>query len=449
MPEPSFRNQRERGAALVAFTLMLVFAVLPLVGLAIDGGFTYFAYSRLVAATDAAALAGGRALSVGNDLSSQQAYIQTVVTQYVNANLPPSGLNATNIQSSVSLSESNHIRTVQVSVSATVGLYFLPLLGHPSINLSTTGSSSRRDVNLVLALDRSGSMGGVCTVMKSDAANFVSKWTDGRDRLGLITFMGNAAVNYPSTLYFKSQTPSMTTVLGQLNCGGNTGSAAAISLAHQQVLSAQEPGALNLIVFFTDGVPNGFTAGISAPGATPGFPVIAGKTCNSGKPVLGFTADGGGVFQILASQLISQTSTPAVSINGCSMSNFNQMSQTFTGFPPLDYYGNSATAANYAAVARDSNGNIIFSNGNSDAVSENAAVDAARQARQDGITIYTIGLDGDGGVDSRLLEVIANDPTSPTFNAAQPVGKYYYSPNASQLANIWNSLASELLRISQ
>jgi Flp pilus assembly protein TadG len=423
--------------------------LLPVVGLAIDGGFAYFDYSRLVAATDAAALAGGRALSVNNTLVSQADYIQSVVNQYVNANLPPGVVNANSVQTSVSLTEANHIRTVKVGVTATINLSFLAMLGHPTATISSSGAASRRDVNMVLALDRSGSMGGVCTTMKNDAAQFVDMWSDGRDRLGLVTFMGNASINYPSTLYFKSQTPSMTTVLGQLNCGGNTGSAAAISLAHQQIMSAQEPGALNIIVFFTDGVPNGFTAGISAPGAKPGFPIIAGKTCNAGQPILGFTADGGGVFQINQNQSISQTSTPSVMVKGCSMSNFGQMTQLFTGFTEVDNYGNSATLSNYAKVARNSQGYITFSDANSDAVSENAADDAARQARADGISIYTIGLDGDGGVDSVLLQRIANDPVSPVFDASQPVGKYYYSPNAGQLGNIWNALDSELLRISQ
>ncbi len=53
----------------------------------------------------------------------------------------------------------------------------------------------------------------------------------------------------------------MSKLLGTLQCGGNTGSAAALYLAHQQILSVKEPSALNVIVFFTDGVPNGYTAG--------------------------------------------------------------------------------------------------------------------------------------------------------------------------------------------
>lgn len=428
------------------FTLMLALVLLPMVGLAIDGGAAYYAHARLVAAVDAAALAGARSLSVGMTLASQEANASSIVTQYVQANFPAGMLSSSNqVIGPPVFTESNHVRTVSVSVSMDVSLYFMGLLGHPTANISASASSSRRDVNIVVTLDRSGSMSGVCDVMKNDAENFVLKWTNGRDTVGLVTFMGNASIDYPSTLNFKSQTPSLTTVLDTLKCGGNTGSAAAIHLAQTQIISVAEPGALNVIVFFTDGVPNGYTAG---PPTQPGFAVRPGKSCNGTAPVPGYIADGGGIYSPLP-QAIDVTSTPSVSIKGCTPGNWSLLSQMFAGIPESDQYGNSATLSNYSSVTRDSNGNIIFSDANSDAVSKNAADDAARQARLNGTYIYTIGLDGDGGVDNTLLERIANDPASPIYNSAQPTGKYYYSPNAGQLASIWNSIATEILRISQ
>ena len=450
MPELSFRRVNQRGATLVLFTLILTFVLIPMIGLAIDGGFVYYAHSRLVAAADAAALAGARSLSVGMDLSSQTANAQSIATQYIQANIPPGLLNSGSltIPPPVVTETADHIRTVSVNPSMTVGLYFMPLLSFPTATISAYAASARRDVNIVMTLDRSGSMAGVCGIMKSDAANFVSKWTNGRDTLGLITFMGNASVDYPSTLYFKSQTPSMATVLGTLNCGGNTGSASGLSLAHQEILKVAEPGALNVIVFFTDGVPNGYLAGPPPP-AQFGFQIIPGKSCNgSTAPVPGYIADGGGINSPVA-QPITSTSTPSVSIKGCTPGSWSQLSSIFVGIPPTDYFGDSATLSNYSSVATDANGNITFSDANSDAVSKNAADDAARKARLDGIFVYTIGLDGDGGVDGTLLKRIANDPASAIYDKTQPTGKYYYSPNAGQLASVWNSIASEIIRISQ
>lgn len=63
--------------------------------------------------------------------------------------------------------------------------------------------------------------------------------------------------------------------------------------------------------------------------------------------------------------------------------------------------------------------------------------------------IYVIGLDGNGGVDSRFLQNVANVPSSPSYVPSQPTGKYYYSPNAGQLGSAFSSVASEILRISR
>jgi Mg-chelatase subunit ChlD len=456
MQEPSFsgrieRKVAERGSALLLMTLMLAMVVLPLVGLSIDGGIVYFAHARLVAAVDAAALAGARSLNVGLEFSDQKANAELTAMNYFNANFPAGMLNTTlnakNPPQALASESADHLRTVQVQGSLDVGLYFLRLLGSQTATISASASSSRRDVNLVLALDRSGSMVGVCETMKSDAEAFVANWTNGRDTVGLVTFMGNAGVDYPSTKFFKSQTPSLTDILKTLECGNETGSAQALSLAHQQIMSVAEPGALNVIVFFTDGEPNGYTAGPATSGAAPGFPVITGKTCNGGKPVAGYVARGGGIYAP-APQPISSTAAPL--LPGCEAGSFNTLAQTFAYIPQQDAYGNSAFG--YAFVPTDGQGQITFSNfsdQNSDAISKNAADDAALKIRQDGIFVLTIGLDGDGGVDGTLLKRLANDPGSPIYSSTQPVGKYYYSPNAGQLGSIFNSIAAEILRISR
>ena len=457
MQEPFFSGSSEgkvaeRGSALLLITLMMALVVFPLVGLSIDGGIVYFAHARLVAAVDAAALAGARSLNVGLEFSDQKANAELTAMNYFNANFPAGMLNTTlnagNPPQALASESADHLRTVQVHGSLDVGLYFLRLLGSQTATISASASSSRRDVNLVLALDRSGSMVGVCEIMKSDAENFVSNWTNGRDTVGLVTFMGNAKVpvDYPSTKFFKSQIPSLVDTLKTLKCGNETGSAQALSLAHQQIMSVAEPGALNVIVFFTDGVPNGYTPGPAIAGTNPGFPVITGNTCNGGNPVVGYIANSGGIYASTP-QLISSTARPQ--LPGCEAGSHSKLAKTFAYIPKQDAYGNSALLSNYSPVALNTQSQIAFSSANSDAISKNAADDAALKIRQDGIFLLTIGLDGNGGVDGTLLKRFANDPASPIYSSAQPVGKYYYSPNAGQLGSIFNSIAAEILRISR
>jgi Flp pilus assembly protein TadG len=449
-------EESERGTALVLFTIMLALVLLPMIGLAIDGSAAYLVHERLVAATDAAALAGARSLNVGVSIASQSSNATAIAQQYFAANFPPGLLNSTNATAAVTItppsSSNGEMTFVQVQAAARVNSYFLGLLGHPTSAIQASATTSRREINVVLALDRSGSMSGVCSIMKNDAANFVSMFVDGRDAVGLITFMGNANVDYPWTVDFKSQSPSITDTLAKLNCGGNTGSAAALSLAHQQIQTArvQRPWASNVIVFFTDGVPNGYLAGPPpTPTTHPGFPLKTGS-CNGLSTVAGYIADGGGIDDPTPQPIFS---TSAPTITTCPHGGFAQLAQSYSYIPQTDYYGNSALDSGYtspyAGVARDGSNNVVFTQANSDAISQNAADDAARQIRRDGIFVYTIGLDGNGGVDNTLLRRFANDPASPIYSSSEPSGKYYYSPNAGQLGAAFNSIASEILRLAR
>src|SRR3954469_15822881 len=152
------RTHNERGAALILFTLMLGLVVLPMVGLAIDGGVTYLVQGRLNAATDAAALAGGRSLNVGLDLASQKQSAETTARNYFLANFPPGLLNTSDVSVTATAEETgDHTRTVSVSARASVNLYFMPILNHETAVVTASAQTSRRDVNVMIVLDRSGS----------------------------------------------------------------------------------------------------------------------------------------------------------------------------------------------------------------------------------------------------------------------------------------------------
>lgn len=447
----------ERGAALVLFTIMLVMVLLPMVGLAIDGSVAYLAHERLVSATDAAALAAARSLNVGEDLTAQEANATTVAQNYFKANFPPGLLNTSNVSAPTLAftppsDQNGHKTLVQVKASADVNLYFMGILGHPSATIQASAQTSRREVNVILTLDRSGSMAGVCGIMKNDAISFVNMFVDGRDALGLVTFMGSAHIDEPWSLSFKSGANNIADALKQLQCANNTGSAEALSLAYSQIQDAKlkRPWASNVIVFFTDGVPNGYMAAPLSQPLPPkaGFPLNSSSTCKNVSAawrfVPGYIADGGGIYDPTPQSI---QSTWSASMNDCPHGGFGTLASAYQFIPETDYYGNSASG--YAAVQRDSSNNIIFSSANSDAVSKNAADNAARTIRRGQVTIYVIGLGSNGGVDSTLLKRIANDVSSPIYDSSLPTGRYYYSPNAGQLGSAFNAIASEILRLAQ
>jgi Flp pilus assembly protein TadG len=64
-------------------------------------------------------------------------------------------------------------------------------------------------------------------------------------------------------------------------------------------------------------------------------------------------------------------------------------------------------------------------------------------------TIYTIGYEGDGGVDQGLLLRIANDKSSSSYNGSQATGMYIPASNTSALATAFTTVASAILRLSK
>jgi hypothetical protein len=65
------------------------------------------------------------------------------------------------------------------------------------------------------------------------------------------------------------------------------------------------------------------------------------------------------------------------------------------------------------------------------------------------IQIYVIGYTGNGGCDDGLLKRVANDAGAAGYNAAQPQGQYYSAANGAELADAYQKLASDLLRLAR
>src|SRR5580693_2541286 len=89
-------NPRRKGIAVILTTLSM-FVIVPMVGLGIDVSTLYIVRAKLYEASDAAALAGARALSQGSDGNTQKSNAQTSATRYFNANFPTGFWGASNI----------------------------------------------------------------------------------------------------------------------------------------------------------------------------------------------------------------------------------------------------------------------------------------------------------------------------------------------------------------
>lgn len=505
-------SEKRRGIAIVMLAVSLVL-ILFMVGLAVDASYLYTVRAKLSMACDAAALAAARSLHVGLTMSAQEASARARALAFFDANFPDGNLNTRNRSATVQVEETS-LRTRSVTVSARVDAptYFMRLAGIPSVPVSALGKASRRDVNLMMILDRSGSMqnAGACEPMKSAAQSFVSRFAEGRDRLGMVTYSSSWHYAYPLTKNFKTQSPTLHSVIGTINCTGGTSTAMAISEAYSRLRAVDEPGALNIIMLFTDGIPTGLTAqfpiktvidsrygngenrrisGIDfiypntgtiysmersgcrdaanrsftnsgwSPQDRVGVLVAAGEGTASTGHNFGLIrpyAPTAGSADVTINGPLGAPDSGSGCAFGAGTSDYNLMryvKRDIAYVPDIDFYGNRTNCC-YRSVSTFSSGpyagRIRPDRPSSvGAAATNATDNAATRIRRDATMptiFYVIGL---GSVDSVLLKRIANDPSSPSYTRDEPTGLYVYAPDKTQLNQAFARIASEILRLAQ
>lgn len=263
-------NQGERGIIIILAGVMLTF-IIPMIGLAIDAGTVYAVKAKAQSAVDGAALSAARSLSRGLDLGSQQGAATDTAIRWYHANIPNGWMNVANLADPTVTFPAAPPKTTIVNVAATIQApaYFMRVAGVNSVTITVVGQANRRDVNIILVLDRSGSLyeSGSCGAVQAAASQFVNSFVNGRDRLGLVTFGTDYRVDFPPAMNFATAgPPNLVTDIGQLYCYGYTNAAAAYWAAYQQLVSIGDQGALNVLLFFTDGMPNTVTFGIAPDG---------------------------------------------------------------------------------------------------------------------------------------------------------------------------------------
>jgi Flp pilus assembly protein TadG len=280
------RRTGERGVATLLWLgfLSLVFIILPMIGLAIDVGFVYSVRAKMQAAVDGSALAAARALNIGQTLASQEAAAQSNAVTWFNANFPSNFYGIASVTMSTSnvtvQVDPNNAQLLDVTVSATaqVNTFFMRWFGQNTVTVGATGNASRRTVVAMMVLDRSGSMCSPdtapcdktkttlpCYAMINAAKQFTGSFAEGSDYIGLVSFSDNSYIHttpvqdFQSVLGYSNSSGSSTGNIDNISCTGGTGTAEAFSVAYQALEQMNLPGALNIIVLETDGLPNTLT----------------------------------------------------------------------------------------------------------------------------------------------------------------------------------------------
>jgi Flp pilus assembly protein TadG len=475
------RNKRERGMAVI-MTVLTMMISLPLVGLAFDVGILYMIRGKLYQSVDAAALAGARALGTGPDGPTQRVNAQAAATKYFNANYPSGfwGTISVNFRTPTvdDITVPNY-RTVTTSASIVAPLYFLRMLGQDTAVVAASSQAGRRDALVMLVLDRSYSMLNTfmgttaCAIMKTDAAQFVSNFSQGRDMVGLVIF-GSSAFTYATTTSFGTPDANGNTVaslINQITCNGNTNMTEGVQKAYAQIQAVNATTRANVIVLMTDGRPNGFTGNYTA---------YRKGTCNA-NPLRGVYAQWAGgplTSGTTAGLMLSVAPTASYNADGvtpdangtCAMSgNLTNGHNDLTQMPATDVYGNSTTGP-YSA----NNPNAPYYNTTVDvtkitipewveAAGSNTVDNEGTTIRTDAVlkpSIYAIALEGNAPTDppdTLLLRKLANDPSmendpDPTTqamwagqNPGQTRGFFVDAPDPGELCAAFNQIATQIV----
>lgn len=508
-------RSREKGAALILGTIAMVMIV-PMIGLFVDVGILYAAKARLQSSVDGASLAAARALNLGQTITQQTTNAQQNAVNWFYANFPAGNWATASTQmntSSVTVTPGTNVRSVTVTASSNVPTYFMKWFNVNWTTISAIGTASRRDVVIMMVMDRSGSMNNNngCANMRSAAKIFTGQFAAGRDHIGMVEFGDTAWVdsspttNFQTVLGYSNNSGSGAGLIDTISCNDNTNTSQALSLGYNELYKMNLPGAFNIIMFFTDGIPNSATlnfqnvmlstsgckdstgTAISSGGSfvtnprswTPGWSLGGGSYyTNIPAGPIGVVAsddpNGSGTYGVRYYAGVSQSNDGHGTISstnapGCSFpSNEPNYVNDFQLLPPADIYGNNLTG--YNSLTTNASGDIVLSStansgtpltGNNlifHYAARNAADNAAQQARSNAsipATIFGVGLGGTSlappGYD--FMQRIANDPNPDLYNSpalypacsAEPTCQHWTSQ--PQGTFIFSSSPTELNRV--
>ncbi len=495
-------TKHEKGISLIIATVSLV-AIVPILGLFVDLGILYASKARLQAAVDGAALAAARSLNIGQTVTAQESNAKQNAVNWFYANFPNGNwstygtvLSSSNVSV---VADTNNAQQMDVTVTATTNVptYFMRFFNVAANTLNVSGEAVRRNLVAMLVMDRSGSMctvgandnqpcgegdGTPCASMITAAKNFMGQFAEGRDQIGLVSFSDGQHIDqalttdFQADLGYTNSTGSGTGIIDNITCAGGTGTAGALSIAYDQLYKAALPGALNVIVLETDGLPNTATynwntnnthAGMGL-NSTSGCKDASGNAYSSGNSswnsaaamkqwTAGFAmgpsgymsnipagpigaiytddpSQGTGIsiltnpWQTSSSSGTSDTLSISTSGTGAAAGcNWGTYKNDLAFLPSTDVFGNSVNPSNAYKTVTMTSGHIAFTGTantdwtNAHGAAENLADNAAYNIRTNSTLptyVFAVGLGGNAGnpPDPILLQRIANDPNGDLFN---------------------------------
>ncbi|HKQ58510.1 MAG TPA: VWA domain-containing protein [Candidatus Eisenbacteria bacterium] len=411
----------EAGNIIIALTVFLML-LLCFVAFGTEAGRWYLLRAEISKAVDAGALAGAR------NISNPYVDARTLASEFCAENFPAGGFGTPSAGTgsatfNVALEPDDRI---SVDGHATAPAIMSQLLGIHDVPVSSAGIAQMRPVEIMMVLDRSGSMAGQPMAdLKVAARSFVDFFDDSqnRDKMGLISFATSVSVDRSLSTNFV--TP-IKTAITNLNAASYTNAEDAIDQADGPQGFTDQNGipagsrVQQFLVFFSDGRPNTFKWLFRRQGVN--YVALANVEDNC-DPGGSHPVNGALLNPVNGAQMISSRPT-GDGVSRCS----GQYSTRWYIFDQRPVPGYSPMACSIPSQALGDHAcNLAAA----------LAVDKARTLKDKDITVFAIGL-GDR-INRSFLESIASGPEM-----------VYVAPNSAELQTIFQKVAQDIkLRLVQ
>jgi hypothetical protein len=178
------------------------------------------------------------------------------------ANFPANYLMSTATLNDINVTFSTSEVTITVSASATMPTALFGGFTSGPMSPGVLTETKRKDLDMVVVLDTSGSLSGSAANVRSSAQTFLNQFNVDRDRVGLLHFSYGAVVDPIRQTARGFDRTSMNNHIKNYSFTGSTASPEGMYAARKQLNSMPTANNnwsnLRVIVFFSDGAPNSF-----------------------------------------------------------------------------------------------------------------------------------------------------------------------------------------------
>jgi Flp pilus assembly protein TadG len=435
----------QRGAIIVIFALTLV-ALIGFAALGIEVGQWYITQAELSKAVDAASLSGAA------NISNPYITVTSLAQDFGMANFQAGYLDTpgtgTGTVTFTAATSPGGILTVTGQTNAMAILSHIFGINYVAVN--SVGAAQKNNVQIMLVLDRSGSMAGSPeTDLQNAAKAFIAYYegTQNVDQIGLVTFATSVTVNYPLGINF--YTPILN-ALNAMQATGATNTEDALAQAGANLPDQTQVSPANrvqqYIVFFTDGHPTAFRSTFTENGTPYDAVVCSTGNCDSNSDSLYSEM---GSPNIENDWFNTNTLSPSPTGDGkpagttvCAAEKQYPNSKINTEWGSFASYPISGLGAvSYPTYCSNNNSQLLtLLNGQNGYICQTAhqmAIDKVNALKARGVQFYAIGYGNQ--IDSTFLGEVASGSNY-----------LFITPDSNQLQSILSEIAKDIeLRLIQ